>query len=481
MNNEDKLSSIYYTATRLGQYYTDKKGEHYCFLYDRYTVLTLDSDKFIRAVMNLHYKEKSQIIKKDDIKGILGYLINLSEKNTLDYCINKRCTYYKGNIYIDACNQYNRIIEISKDKIERYKSLDIPLLERNSVMLPLSQYDDTATTKDLMPLINKYFHIDENKKLLLAVYMVTLFIEPIQTPILILNGAKGSGKTMCLKFLKQLVDPTRDNISLFPSGERDLAIILNNVYMVAFDNVSDNSITSKTSDMLCVAISGGTKSTRTLYTDNELSYMYLKNKIALNGIGSLVAKPDLLDRSLLISMRRINIDERKSSNSLESQFEKDIPLFLGSIYKVLQDTLKIVEDVKVDCISRLVDFCQYGYAIAEVLGKGNGEKFLKMYENNIKELNITALEENPVALCIIELMKTQSNLEISVSDLYERVCLIAERKYIKRNKNFPGAPSVLSSRLEEVKPDLEGIGIFYTKKNTGKCKMITLTNANYEE
>lgn len=476
-----KMEMILNTATSLGTFFIDKKGSNYCFLQDGYTVLNICSSKFIRKVIKEH--KKRAIIKSDDVKGILDHLITLSEENELDYHINKRCTLNNGNIYIDMCNSNrHRIVEISKKDIVVYESYNIPLLESKNNTLALPDFDPSAKIEDLLPLIDKYFYIDESKKLLLAVYIVSLFIEPIQSPILILNGSKGSGKTTCMRWLKELVDPTIDDVSLFPSSERDLAIMLDNSYMVAFDNVSDCSISNNASDMLCVAISGGIKSTRKLYTDGELTYKTLKNKIVMNGIGNLVSKADVLDRSLIISMKRIPEAKRQSIISLEDSFERDIPKFLGSIFKILQFTLKTVNDVDIQNISRLIDFCQYGYAIAEVLEKGNGNKFLKLYQENINELNVTALEENPIAVCIINLMKDKKKMVVSVSELYEKICNIAEINYInRRTKGFPGAPNVLSSRLEEIKSNLEEIGIVYTKKNIGKCKMITLTNLHYTD
>ena len=478
----EKLTEIYESARQLGKYFTDKKGSNYCFLNDGYTILQIDSSRFYREVMKHYKNSKSEIIKVDDVKSILGHLINLCDLNVLNYNINQRTTFFNNKIYIDLSDTNDHtIVVISRNEIEEYDGTEIPLLESRNNMLSLPRHDRNADIDDLMTLIDKYFMVDGNYKLLLAVYMVTLFIQPIQTPILLLTGSKGSGKSVCLKFLKKLVDPTKEDISIFPNGERDLSIILNNSYFVAFDNVSSHSISSNASDMLCVAITGGVKIARKLYTDGELVHMYLKNKIAMTGIGNLVSKSDVLDRSLIIPLKRINAEKRKSPAILEEQFEKDIPQFLGSIYKILQETLNTIDDVNIKNISRLYDFCRYGFAIAEVIGKGNGEKFIKQYEETLKELNMIALQENCVAICIIKLMENRYEYIGSMTDLYKKVCIIAEQDFIDRKHNFPRATNIFSTHLEGIKSNLEEVGIVYTKRNVGSHKEVHLTNLKYCE
>ena len=74
----------------------------------------------------------------------------------------------------------------------------------------------------------------------------------------------------------------------------------------------------------------------------------------LNGIGSLVTRPDLLDRTLIIELPRIT--EKKTQRNIEEVFH-DRPQILGGLLDLLSKVLKTIPKIQLKgIICRGCDF-----------------------------------------------------------------------------------------------------------------------------
>ena len=79
-------------------------------------------------------------------------------------------------------------------------------------------------------------------------------------------------------------------------------------WFIAFDNVSE--LEDWRSDMLCRAVTGSGMQTRRLYSDDDAIVRSYQRCIAINGINVVATKPDLLDRSLLFQLPRVDEKDR---------------------------------------------------------------------------------------------------------------------------------------------------------------------------
>ena len=116
---------------------------------------------------------------------------------------------------------------------------------------------------------------DDDNKLLLKCYIISLFIPSIAKPILMLHGEQGSAKTTLQELIKMLVDPSIVKTLTFPRDINELIQQLSHNYIAYYDNVS--VIKEQISDALCRAVTGSGFSKRQLYTDDDdIIYYFLK-------------------------------------------------------------------------------------------------------------------------------------------------------------------------------------------------------------
>ena len=87
-----------------------------------------------------------------------------------------------------------------------------------------------------------------------------------------------------------------------------------------FDNIT--SIRDWLSDILSRAVTGEGFTKRKLYTDDEDILFAYRRLLILTGIGLVVTKPDLLDRSLIIGVERIPDSERIPEEQLDADFQR---------------------------------------------------------------------------------------------------------------------------------------------------------------
>ena len=118
-----------------------------------------------------------------------------------------------------------------------------------------------------------------------------------------------------------------------------LAINLSNHHLVAYDNL--RTLSKEISDLLCVAVTGGSFTKRKLYSDEEETVLSFKRTILMNGIGLVANQPDLLDRSIIIELQRIPETEYQPEEIIYDNFENDKSKILGCIFQLVQSAKKI--------------------------------------------------------------------------------------------------------------------------------------------
>jgi len=335
--------------------------------------------------------------------------------------------------------------------------------------------DFSAKPQDLLLLVRHHFRFKEESDLaLFTVYLVSCFVASISRVILVLFGEKGAAKSTTMRMIKALVDPAIQDLLSMPTSKQDLAIILANTYMPAFDNL--DTLSPEKSDLLCVAATGGAFSKRTLYSDCDETILRFLRCIMVNGISVVVTRADLLDRSILLERGRIPKSERKTEEELWREYDQDVPTMLGAIFNTLSLAMSRRPKVQLEETGRMADFTYWGYAIAEVLGLG-GETFLTAYLSNQNQANEETLAAHPVAAAVMAFIKGRKSWAGSVSTFLGELERVAVKDRINtRVKTWPVDASVLSKRLKEVKSNLEEIGIYYDIRHAGNYKKLTIEN-----
>ena len=327
---------------------------------------------------------------------------------------------------------------------------------------------------DIRKLLN-YVNMRDNQTLFLC-WLVSCFIPNIPHALLILFGEKGAAKSTACEFLKAIIDPSSLSTLTITNDPRSMAVSLQQHYFLPFDNVS--YISDETSDTLCRAITGGGIQQRRLYTNAEDTIFTFKRVVAINGINNVATRSDLLDRSLLIELERINESDRRELSEIQVACEADRAAILGGILDTLSKAMAIYPTVKLSKLQRMADFTRWCYAIGEALG-GLGQTFLDEYATNRASQNAEVISADPVATLIVEFMTHRTEWSGTVSVLYgELTGIAADHNISTRNKSYPIDPARLSKRLNGIRSNLEGVGIGFERYRRSGNNCVSLRRAD---
>ena len=302
----------------------------------------------------------------------------------------------------------------------------------------------------------KFLNVDTEHQLLVLVYIVSCFVPEIPHPIFHPHGPQGAGKTSLCRIIKKLCDPSEIETLIAPKGQSELVQTISHHHVCIFDNLSD--LSSRMSDLLAQACTGGGFSKRQLYTDDEDVIYHVKRCIGLNGINLLISKPDLMDRSILLYLERIDPSTRIEEAKLWSSFDEAKPEILGGIFDTLSKAIVIYPSVKLSTLPRMADFAKWGYAIAEALGVG-GNEFLIAYQKNIERQNEEVIQNNSLAQAVLTLMSERDSWDGTIKEAWEALSEIAPPD--KADPTFPLSARSLRKDLEKIKSNLIDYGISY--------------------
>lgn len=441
-------------------------------------VFKIGSQRFKGLLRLLYFRECGKPAGTESLIQAVSTLEAMALYSKQVHYISRRIGRLDTDIYYDLGDSEWRAVKISPSCCQIISRAPISFVRTKTVAPQVvPHFRDPA---DLMKLLSRHFRFQSKRYLILfAVYLVSCFIPDIPHPLLLLAGEKGAAKSTSLRMSRAIVDPSRIDLLSMPNSKDDLVITLNNHYMPCFDNL--DSLSAEKSDVLCMSSTGGSISKRTLFTNDDETILNLKRCVALNGTSVVVTRPDLLDRTIIIDLKRIPKNERKDEASVWKAFNLDMPEMFGACLQAVSKAMVILPTVVLSESSRMADFAKWGYAIAEALGIG-GNKFLKAYDDNRDRANEEVISTNPVAVALLSFMEGRSHWKGDWTQLLALLNRSALKKGISTyNKLWPAGAQALSRRMNDIKSNLEEAGIhFVTRQNAKKEKILTLQNTNHE-
>jgi len=241
-------------------------------------------------------------------------------------------------------------------------------------------------------------------------------------------------------------------------------------WVVALDNVS--GISDWLSDALARLATGAGFSTRRLYTDSEEFNSNVTRPVMLNGIGDVINRSDLLDRALLVHLAPISEETRRLEADFWADFDHARPLIIGALLDVVSGALGRVDSVQLASWPRMADFARFVTAAEPALRWETGA-FLKAYYANRGSAHELALDADPVAVALRDLVAAQGLWEGRPTALLDRLGELAGDAII-RQKAWPKAAHVLTNRLERLAPNLRSVGIHVEHSRTGNQRIVAV-------
>jgi hypothetical protein len=355
----------------------------------RKELIPLESDKFKRYLVKLYYDNNNRgIAKTEHVNNAIQILQANIEYDGQTIPLSLRVAWKEDAICYDLTDEKWRYVKITKDGWQ-IKDDDASILfarhNQVSQVLPDRNYEENILDK-FIGLTNVK---DEKDKLLLKVYIISLFVSDIAHAMLIVHGEKGAAKTLLKHLIKQLVDPSRPTLLTIHTNRDEFVQQLSHNYVAYYDNVK--TVPKWLADEACKAVTGIGQTKRKLYTnDEDIVYEY-KSCLGFSGINICLTEPDALDRSILIELMRIPRDKVKLESQILSEFEQLKPRVLGCILDIIVKTLSIRPTLQLKDLPRMADFALWGEAISQAMGYDPLE-FLNAYYENIGRQNIEAIE-----------------------------------------------------------------------------------------
>ena len=382
-------------------------------------------------------------------------------------------------IFFDLGDETWRAVHITKDGWEVVENPPVKFIRPNTMRaLPVPKKSQSADALRQILNLPKNAEGDRHWHLILA-WLVYSFVPPGlpaagQYPILLLGGRKGSAKSTSEKILKMLLDPTKAPIRTKPQSERDLYVEADSCWCLAFNNFS--RISDWLSNAFCNLSTGGGLGLRKLFTDRDMTVFDATRPLMINGIGEVVTRDDLLDRSIAIDLPDISDKVRKVEEDIFRRLEEIKPEVLGFIYSAIATGLGKVDDIPRENLPRMAGFTVWGIAIEDALG-GEPGSFRRTYRAARGAAVEKSIEANPVIVLLFDFAEnyTEENPRlIEPEDLWKELREMAGEE-LARTKDFPASASALMQTLNRLELDLQTIGIYAgrrTRSNKDKRRKV---------
>ena len=126
----------------------------------------------------------------------------------------------------------------------------------------------------------------------------------------------------------------------------------------------------------------------------------------LNGINLVASRDDLLDRSILFRLDRIDEEKRMEESAFWQQFEKDRPLILGALFDAVSKAMRIYPSVKLDRLPRMADFATWVTAGSIAFGWPTNH-FIDTYRDRREEYESNIFKQDKLLQAIIDYVDKQ--------------------------------------------------------------------------
>lgn len=373
-----------------------------------------------------------------EIKDVIGLGGN---PDTITPRVRTAGTLSSGLIEYDINNSSRNYVKITPQGWRVTRKHKYKFLKRNTLG---TQVVPKHTQNSLLELLNPFVNTNKKGLILFAAWLVQAFCVGNHSALLIM-AEKGSGKSTLTKIARSIVDPSKLNATTMSEKKDDLFTMLSNSYFVAFDNTEELSV--DTSNILCSAITGATMAKRKLYTTNELGVYQLHNTVIINGIDIIPTRSDLASRCLLLKLKAVGENNRKTDSDIQKNFNGVLPEILGAIFDTLSKAMSTINTINPKKMPRMAESYKEMLAIAVAMGVSE-DIFEEIYFGNLDAIdkerkNITIVD------AVIEYMEgpyvTGKKLQGTVTEIFNKVCT----NYSGQKNKIAASASHFSRKLRQ--------------------------------
>jgi hypothetical protein len=371
-----------------------------------------------------------------------------------------------AKLYIDLCNAQWQAIEIGPNDFKIVAGNGLPFI-RSPRMRSLCEPEEGYAIDELRRFCN--VETDDDFTLLVG-WLVGALRGRGPYAGLFVHGEEGSGKTLLMRFISDLIDPAKPPTQGPPREERDLFASASNRALLALDNASH--ISAELSDAICRLLSGSGFAARALHTNSDEHVFEGARPIVVSGITALADRADLNDRAIIIRLASIPDHRRLAEDEINADWKITRPKILGAIYTAVSAALRNVDGVKLTRAGRMADLEKWVAAAEPGLGWEPGT-FAAAYRRNRRDSADTVFEADLVAVAIRDFIERDSlpRWEGSATELLGLLnCVVSEATRAVRS--WPKTNQALGNAIARSIKLLRARNISVEKRHSGDRKIV---------
>ncbi len=410
------------------------------------------SPLFSAELAALYYEQSGRVAGHYALIDCLLILQGIAERGPR-VRLHRRVARYDDGLVLDLGDETGRAVVITSAGWE-VRSVSPVLFWRTTETEALPVPVRGGDVSELWSLV----HVDPADRGLAEAELVFRYFADVSHPILSLSGEAGAGKTTAAVTLASLIDPAP--VVSQPKDIRDWAVRVSQSYSPVLDNL--RGLTEWQSDALCMAVTGGEISFRTLHTNRGVTSFGGQQCVTLTSVDLGAQAADLVTRMLPIRLNRFR-GGRIGEDAHREAREEALPRLLGAVLDRVSGVLRVLPRVRsmpLD-LPRLSGFAQACKAL-DVLDVDAGLPSADRFGAYARLLNDQAgdiADEDEVAAAVTVFMADrvkagQGAWEGRPSDLH---AVLTPGAF--RSRYWPATAAAFSKRLYGVLGPLRAAGI----------------------
>ncbi|GGB82094.1 hypothetical protein GCM10011352_04880 [Marinobacterium zhoushanense] len=300
----------------------------------------------------------------------------------------------------------------------------------------------------------EFSNLPKEQALLIITWLISVWMPGIQKTLLELVGGRRSGKSWAQDLIKQLVDPSSENLTYdIPTTVSDTQHLARLNQVISLDQVE--SLNDKVQKYLPRLLQGTTIKCLKQRARDDV-HLRVSCPVILNGLTSVVTLTELAESTLTVELPEILQPTLIQMPPMELNVIRTALLsILGDVHAEL-DTLSVSIENRIP--SAIHHFCRIGCLVARSLGY-EVEVFLDQLNANRQYRHDMELARDPTALSIHKYVMDSEgdSIEIPVGQLLSEL-KVYKPDWVSEN-DLPQNPQSMGAALLSLKPLMQTHGI----------------------
>lgn len=419
----------------------------------------VESKAFERRLVHAYRGLHGTIPRREHVSAACDLVAARAEIDGRPREVYLRVAEHDEKHFLDLSRHWCPFIEITSEGWNVVPDVPVSFVAR-SAQQPLPVPEPGGSVEQLREFVNVANDAEGDAAFVLIVAWLWIALRSIAPyPILVLQGAQGTAKSVLTRLLRRLIDPNVADIRSVPKDERDLMVTARHQRVQAFDNLSQ--ISHAMSDNLCRLATGGALVLRRLHTNDDQVILDATAPIILNGIGDLLRRPDLLDRAIVVNLQPIAAECRRTEADIFADFDEKAPYILGALLDGFAHGLAREQEVKIE-LPRLADAFRWATACETAFWESG--TVMRAFELNRYSATIDLVNGDPIGRGLRRLLASRGG--IWRGQATELLAALAENDDTN-NSELPTNARKLGQDLIRLEPALQLVGIDVERRRQG--------------